>query len=627
MPRTIGKYEILGEVGRGAMAAVYRARDPVLDRVVALKTMFSSTLREADARERFLREARSVARLQHPNVITIFELGEVEGMPFIAMEFLDGLNLADAVARGRVASLRERLEVVVQLCDGLAYAHRRGVIHRDVKPSNAIVGGDGTVKLVDFGIARFEGSTFATSSGELLGTPHYMAPEQFEGKPVDHRVDIWAVGVMLYELVTGRRPYDASTVASLIFRIVSAPPARLDATSHGAPGELAGIVHHALEKDPARRYQDLGVMARDLRRVLAGGRGPGASVVTVVETPVAELVEDAGAAAPETDERARGTGSAGAGPLRPDGFRELADFGERGELQLVEVSPDETLLAVGAVDGSVRLWDLESRMKVRTLRCRLHLRTGHAARVTALAFSADGRLLASGHLDGAIYVWEPGSGLEMEAALRHDGTVGGLAFDPTCRLLASGGADATLKLWEVQAALAGEARRQMRRQPGDVSCLAMSPDGSAVVTGHGNRCLRVHDLDSGRLLATLHGFRSAPAVVRLPLAGDLVATGGRDGVVSLHRLSDRGLVRSWAGHPRSVASLDFFGAGPELATVARDSMLMVWHPDRDDPLTLVEGRSGEAFASLRVLAGRSQMVVGLGDGRLRLWEFARDPVE
>jgi serine/threonine-protein kinase len=175
-PQAIGRYEIVAELGRGGMGTVYRAHDPVLDRTVALKVLAAELLAEPGMRERFLREARSAARLQHPNVVTVYEFGEVEGVPFIAMEFLQGDDLAAAVKRGRLPDLDSRLAVMVQLCDGLDYAHRHGVVHRDVKPSNVYLLPDGSVKIVDFGIARLEGGTLATRTGELLGTPGYMAP-------------------------------------------------------------------------------------------------------------------------------------------------------------------------------------------------------------------------------------------------------------------------------------------------------------------------------------------------------------------------------------------------------------------------------------------------------------------
>jgi serine/threonine-protein kinase len=222
-PESIGRYEIVAELGRGGMGTVYKAHDPVLDRTVALKVLASELLAEPGMRERFLREARSAARLQHPNVVTVYEFGEVDGVPFIAMELL-AVTTSPPRSTAAGSDLDSRLAVMVQLCDGLAYAHRSGVVHRDVKPSNVYLLPDRSVKIVDFGIARLEGGTMTTRTGEVLGTPSYMAPEQFSGAPVDHRVD-QAAGVMPYELVAGRRPFDAGTVSARSIRSSTRRPA------------------------------------------------------------------------------------------------------------------------------------------------------------------------------------------------------------------------------------------------------------------------------------------------------------------------------------------------------------------------------------------------------------------
>ena len=625
-PRKIGKYEILGEVGQGAMATVYRARDPVLDRVVALKMMFTSTLREADSRERFLREARSVARLQHTNIITVFEFGEYDGMPFIAMEYIEGLNLAAAVARGNVHGIRAKLEIIEQVCRGLAYAHRRGVVHRDVKPSNIILQDDGTAKLLDFGIARLEGSTFATGTGQLLGTPNYMAPEQFERPTVDHRVDVWAVGVVLYELITGRRPFDASTVASLIFSIVNSPLPKIDPVQLGIPPAVVTIVEGALVKNPDARVADLEVLGREVRAVLDGekvspalertavGSMPGAAAVPATSPPSGVVPRTLQPVAPAEEPAATER-------LRSDAFRELLVFGEAAGLQVIAVAPGERILAVGGIDGSVRIWDLATQMKLRTLRSRLHLRTGHSARTTALGFSADGGMLASGHLDGSIYVWNPATGLETETSLRHEGAVGGVGFAAGGEILVSGGADATVKFWELAAVTAGEARRQMRRQPAEVACLAVVAGGEIVITGHTNRCLRVHEVASGRLVATLHGHRSAPSALAVSDDGKLVASGCRDGTVHLHHLESREQARVFEGHTKTVSSIRFFASGRQFASVAMDSSLLIWDAEADDPLAILEGPASDAHASLEILHGARQVLCGLADGRLRVWGY------
>lgn len=642
---TLGKYEVLEELGFGGMGTVYRALDPVLDRLVALKTMFTQgTLTDEDKR-RFLREARSVARLQHPNIITVFEFGEVDGKPFIAMELLEGTSLCDAVAAGRLHDLDSKLKVVDQLCRGLAYAHRRGVTHRDVKPSNVFVLRDGTVKVLDFGIARVEGGTAVTDGGVVLGTPHYMAPEQFRPGGVDHRVDMWAVGVLLYELVTGARPFEGSSVPSLIYRIIHSPPPPLDPLTQGIPPALAAAIVRALAKDPADRFPDLEAMADAIRDARGAtdpdGRARLERLSERVDRTLATEPSSSGARPspqPETTERhatpapgewlpppVQSPGLTAAAALltgqRRGALRDAGIFGERLGLQVVEVDPAGQIVAVGGVDGSIRVWELQTRMKVATLRSRVHLRTGHAAMVTAMAFSADGALLASGHLDGAVDLWDVASGLEAPVTPRHEGAVTGIAFSADATVLVSGGKDAVVKCWEMPALMAGEARRVLRRQPAEVTALVRS--GDRVFTAHGNRVIRIEELETGRLLATLHGHPAAPSVLAVSPRGDLLVTGSRDGAVRVFGVEARTQLRLLEGHTRPVASLAFMAGGRRLAGVARDNQLLVWDVARGgEPVEDQTVAADEALTSLAVLGGGQRLLCGLADGRIRAWEQA-----
>ena len=269
-PDKIDKYEVLGELGRGAMGTVYKARDPVLDRLVAVKMMSDELVIEEEMRGRFNAEAKSAARLQHPNIVTVFDFGELgeEGVPYIVMELLDGVSLSQAMEEGRPARLEDKVRIVTQVCRGLDFAHKRGVIHRDIKPGNIQVLPSGIAKVLDFGIANAEGSGVKTKTGLVMGTPNYMAPEQISGESVDHRADMWAVGVILYELLTGERPFTAPTVPGLVYRIVHASPPALDARKLGLPDKLVHVVQRVLTKNPDGRFLDLAQMAKALDAVV-----------------------------------------------------------------------------------------------------------------------------------------------------------------------------------------------------------------------------------------------------------------------------------------------------------------------------------------------------------------------
>jgi hypothetical protein len=502
------------------------------------------------------------------------------------------------------------------------------VIHRDVKPSNVHILPSGVVKIVDFGIAWLEGGTTTTRTGEVLGTPAYMAPEQFSGEPIDYRVDIWAVGVILYELLTGRRPFDAKTVGALIYQIVNAPPAPIDPLLCPLPARLAGVVELALAKDPQHRFQDLGAMARALHGLGAGL----ATAVNAVTPPAREAEADLALSdAPfgSLDTRPASVPAASvagrAAPRPPTtgraGFLDEGTFGEERKVQGILLSVDDSLLVAGGTDGSIQLWELATRTKVATLRNRIHMRTGHGSLTTCLAFSEDGSLLASGHLDGAIYLWEVATGLELDVKLGHDGAVGGVAFPPGGATLVSAGADATVKFWELPALRAGDARRTLRRQPDAVTCMTLAGMGTLAVTGHVGRTIRVHEIASQRLAATLHGHRAAPNAIASSPMGDLVASGARDGGVRIHHVESREERGFHQEHSRPVAGIAFFPNGQRVASVATDSTVVIWDLSAPElPITLA-GPSGESFSGVCITRDGRRLIAASADGRFRVWLF------
>src|SRR3954471_3242132 len=254
-PQKIGRYEIQGELGRGAMGIVYRALDPTIGRTVALKTM-RLDVHGADEEEilrRFKHEAKLAGVINHPNVDTIYDAGEDQRIFYIAMEFVEGVTLQTLLHQQRVIPAQLVLEVSRQICPAMDYAHKRGVIHRDIKPANIMLTSQGGAKIMDFGIAKAEGGM--TNAGQVLGTPAYMSPEQVLGKPLDGRSDLFSYGVCLYEMVTGEKPFTGQNVTTIIYKIMNeqpVPPRDLDITIH--PG-LSEVITKALSKDPKDRYQ------------------------------------------------------------------------------------------------------------------------------------------------------------------------------------------------------------------------------------------------------------------------------------------------------------------------------------------------------------------------------------
>ncbi len=256
MLKNIGKYEIVAEIGQGAMGIVYKARDPLIGRLVALKTITSGLAGKPELLERFYQEARSAGALQHPNIVTIFELGKEGDIPFIAMEFLEGDSLEKIVARRDQLPLSKKIGFMSQICSALDYAHKHGVIHRDIKPGNIMLTKDGTVKVVDFGIARLV-DTSKTQTGLMIGTPAYMSPQLLRGERADAQADIWALGVMLYELVAYQRPFLGDNPAALMWAIISQQPKPLHEVAPGCPAELEEAVGKMLEKEATLRLQTM----------------------------------------------------------------------------------------------------------------------------------------------------------------------------------------------------------------------------------------------------------------------------------------------------------------------------------------------------------------------------------
>ena len=275
-PAKIGKYEIRGQIGRGAMGVVYEGFDPAIERRVAIKTLrleLFEPAQLADVRARFKREAQAAGQLAHPHIVTIYDYGEHEGTPYIAMEHLSGKELRHVLDRGSRLPIPEIVRLMTQLLGALSYAHERKVVHRDIKPANIFVLDDGSLKVVDFGIARVEASNL-TDTGALLGTPAYMSPEQFLALPVDERSDIFSAGVILYELLTGDKPFSGSvtTVMQKVLRQEPVDPSVLNPTLSSA---WDAVIKRAMAKKPDERYRTARQFAETMKQIVEGNASSG----------------------------------------------------------------------------------------------------------------------------------------------------------------------------------------------------------------------------------------------------------------------------------------------------------------------------------------------------------------
>ena len=262
----LGRYQIVSEVGKGAMGTVYKAIDPLIERTVAIKAINLDLSKEelASFEERFYREAKSAGQLSHPNIVTIYDIGETDNVAYIAMEFLEGQSLRELLDSGAVLAIDRISRIAAQVAEGLAYAQKHGIVHRDIKPANIVITRSGVVKITDFGIAHMP-SASRTQAGMVLGSPKYMSPEQVVGKTVDGRSDVFSLGVMLYEMLTGQSPFAGDNISTIMYRILNETPLNPSIVNARIPLAFDTIITKALAKRPEDRYQTAKEMARDLK--------------------------------------------------------------------------------------------------------------------------------------------------------------------------------------------------------------------------------------------------------------------------------------------------------------------------------------------------------------------------
>jgi serine/threonine-protein kinase len=269
MISTLGRYKIVAEIGQGAMGIVYKAVDPIIDRTVAIKTINLNLSRQEleEYEARFQQEIKAAGRLNHPNIVTIYDVGKTDQVAYMAMEFLEGNELKDIIASGQLPSPETVVDIISQVADGLWFAHQQDIVHRDVKPSNIMVLAGGIAKITDFGIARLPNSAVKTMTGLILGSPRYMSPEQVIGKTIDARSDIFSLGVVLYEALTGQAPFDGDNVNAIMYATVNTSPPPPSQHNRAVPAMLDLIVAKAMAKLLEDRYQTIKEFADDLREV------------------------------------------------------------------------------------------------------------------------------------------------------------------------------------------------------------------------------------------------------------------------------------------------------------------------------------------------------------------------
>jgi WD40 repeat protein/serine/threonine protein kinase len=670
-------YELMGELGRGGMGVVYQARQTALSRIVALKMILAGGHAGEEYLARFRTEAEAIARLQHPNIVQVFEVGEWRAgdgspsMPFFSLEFCAGGSLDKKLA-GTPLPPQEAARLVQTLAGAMEAAHQAGVVHRDLKPANILLSfsrsppasaggalaGDERLneyvpKITDFGLAKkLDSSTGQTQSGAIIGTPSYMAPEQAGGhsKTVGPAADVYALGAILYECLTGRPPFKAATAMETMLQVVGEEPVRVRQLQPKVPLDLETIALKCLQKEPAQRYGSAQALADDLGRFLAGQpivarpvnswvrvskwikrRPAAAALLGVTVLMVLALVgggvslfysgrlHDAlGETQRQRDiaEQERET----AQELRKEADQQR-DRAEQlvyaRQIALAQVAWQEGRVRqarelLDACRGDLRGWEhdyLDTLFNANQQTFR-----GHTHSVTSVCFSPDGRHLASGSWDQTVKLWHAVKGEVVRTLQGHADTVWSVCFSPDGKRLASASADRTVKLWNPAT---GEVVLTLQGHAATVWSVCFSPDGKRLASASRDWTVKLWDAETGQEVLTLQGHIGEVTSVCFSPDGTRLASASTDGTVKVWDVVKGQALLTLKGG----GSVCFSPDGKRLASVGADKTVKVWDAATGHELFALKGHTGFIFSVCFSPDGRC-LASGDSDQKIKVWDAA-----
>jgi serine/threonine protein kinase len=650
----LGPYVLLECLGEGGMGQVFKARHQLMERVVAVKLIRKERLADGQAVARFLREIKVVSQLSHPNIVTAHDAAQVGDTLLLAMEFVDGTDLARLVRESGPLPVPRACHYIRQAALGLQHAHERGLVHRDIKPHNLLVtqtgpAMEGTVKILDMGLARLQQSgagvaASLTHEGTVMGTPHYMAPEQArDSRQVDTRSDIYSLGCTLYHLLTGRPPFAGETFAEILIKHLEDEPEPVANLRPDVPADVEAVLRRMMAKRVEERYQAPAEVAEAL--AARAGQSPGkqprpadplasdqlstvaastwspalprrrhylrwlALLFVVVGLAVAAILAGPALQQPPTPTSATQ-------PICDDPLGEIRQMtGHDGAVWSVAFAPDQLRGLSGGDDHSVRLWDLQSGREVRSF-------SGHQGAVNCVAFTPNGSVALSASDDGTVRVWETGSGKELRHFDDHKATAQAVLAFPDNRRVASAGGDKLIRIWELDTA------KEIARCEGHtdlVRCLALSSDGTLLASGSDDQTVRLWDARTQKELHVLKGHTTGVVAVAVSSDGRRILSGSFDGAVRLwdaasgKELWKEQTTRLRDGLPEQpLFGVTFVGKGAQALTGGKE--LQLWDTATG---TVVPAFQTAAVRSVAASLDGRQALTGGGDGVLRLWGLPR----